>query len=196
MSSDFSDKLHAISDALREVIEGQKGYVRKLEQGVFKFGEFIGHPIEHQQKVAREVDFGQNWFDLEAIDDVDNPSTDSSAISDLLLRDVTFRIEFIRYVLHRSTIVDGTSIDNRFALKAAIFDVSQALGYADGNNNGGAGNLDRTLDGRSTGVLGGCASIYGMTPTGVVRHELENHLMRSELFVKVTVQVVQLVEET
>lgn len=185
-SSIGAGQLQAISDAIVEVIEGTIGKVRKVPQGTFKLGEIIDYPLEHQQAVARDTAWAPNRFDLECIRIADNRDTPESALSDMRIADVTFRIEFIRYVLHRRTIENGVSRDNKLTMQAEIDAVVQALG-----DPHAGGSLETTSDARETDVVGGCVSAFEFPQQQRIAHDLATHLMRTEMTITAIVQVAQ-----
>ena len=187
MSSSLgAGQLQAIHDAIVDVIEGAVGKVRLVPHGTFKWAELIDHPIKKQQAEAMDTSLGANRFDLELTDIVDNPSTPDSAMSDLRIADVTFRVEFIRYVQHRRTIVDGVSRDEKLTMAAEIDAVVQALG----DPNAG-GSLETTADGRTTDIASGCVSAFEFPRQRRIGHDLENHLMRTEMTITAIVTVAQ-----
>jgi hypothetical protein len=194
VSSDLPDKLLAIRDALIEVIEGQSGAVRTVEQGRFKFDELISHPVAKQQRDAADTSYGANRFDLRVISRRFNESTPATALGDRALVNVTFRIDFVRYVQARSTIEPGTSIDAAFAMEGELTDVEQALCWSGGDGRGNSGNLAMTLDGRETGIPSGCIGAVAEPETTAVEHDLDNHLMRASMTIVAVVQIVRSVE--
>ena len=187
MSSSIGDgQLQAINDAIVEVIEGTIGKVRRVPQGKFKWAELIDHPLEKQQAEARDTSWGANRFDLEVIRIADNGSTPESALSDMRIADVAFRIEFIRYVLHRRTIVKGVSRDEKLTMQSELDAVVQALG-----DPHAGGSLEFTSDARDPGIVGGCVSAFEFPQQQRVGHDVANHLMRSEMTITAIVQVAQ-----
>lgn len=182
MSSSLRAALDAIDIAIRECIEGQIGTTRTVEQGKFKYAEFIGHPIERQQRLASEITFGGAWFDLEFVGIRDAESRPISRDSNLGHKDVTVRIEFIRYVLHRSTIDSGISRDSVLDFICDLHDVEQALGKP--------GNLSTTTAGAATDMADGCVGIEAPAIQSIQR-DWERHLLRSEMTVVAQVPIVQ-----
>lgn len=179
----YRDALYALDGALRQLIEGQIGTIRKVPHGAFKSGHFIGEPLEKQQHIAADVTYGRNWFDVEVMEDRDDPSTAQSADSNRLVRQLEIRIAFIRYVLSR--VDDETKRDNVLAFRADLHDVSQALGKP--------GNLSFDLHDDPTNIASGCLSQREMPRVGRIDRDWDNHLLSTSMTVVAIVEVVQLV---
>lgn len=185
-SSSLVPGLQRVHDAVRELLEGQIGAEPRLvPHGSFKYAELIGLELEEQQKIAKQTELGRNWFDIEIMGWTDNASSPHSALSNRRVIDLELRIEVIRFVLHRSTVIAGVRTGAKIAMFGDIEDASQALGMP--------GAMSRTYDNRETGILDGCCSQRVMPPGRRITPFWPLHLLRTEIPATMIVEVVQAV---
>lgn len=181
MSSSLATGYATIRVALKELIEGTTGEVRTVESGAFKYLEMAGFPLEKLQQRARDTGFGRNWFHVKYLTARRNASSPASELSNLKVVDLTGRIDIVRFVLHRSTIVDGVVDEACDAMLAELDDVTEALQYPL--------NLEQTEASVSTQIVGGGMDLGEPTPIQEIALNLEAHILSTSIPFSMIVQV-------